>query len=149
MIAIREPRLVIAEHPVRRDHLHGAWWPRSTEIGVELAPMLALASTRFRTVLGVALNRDEWLDPAASWQLFGASRVKVSWYGLRESNLAILHCGGHQRISLLVLPPHTPENVALAATFMACAPGNSLSTADTLARAREHAGQVDHARTHM
>jgi hypothetical protein len=142
VIAPREPRLVIAEHPARRDHLHGSWWPRTTEIAAELAPMLLLAGTRFRSVFGVVLNRDEWADPAGSWQPFGASRAKVSWYGLQESNLAILHCGDQRRISLLVLPPDTPEEVALAATFMTCTPGNSLTTSETLVRAREHVGHA-------
>jgi hypothetical protein len=142
VIAAREPRLVIAEHPARRDHLHGAWWPRTIEIGAELAPMLALAATRFRMVFGIVLNRDEWHDPGGSWKPLGASRLKVSWYGLQESNLAVLHCNDHRRISLLVLPPDTREDVALAATFLACTPGNSLTTADTLARARESVNQA-------
>jgi hypothetical protein len=52
--------LVIAQRPTRRDHLHGAWWPHSSDIDQELAPMLALVAARFGAVFGVMLNRDEW-----------------------------------------------------------------------------------------
>lgn len=104
--------------------------------------MLILAGSRFPIVLGVALNREEWLDGAGSWQPLGLSRVRVSWYGLPEANLAVLHCANQRRIWLLVLPPDTREEVALAATFLACTPGNSLTTTQTLAKAREHADML-------
>lgn len=133
-----DARLVITDRPVRRDHLHGAWWPHTTDIEQELAPMLTLAAIRLRAVLGVALNRDEW--PGAPLVLHppALSRTKISWYGLAEPHLAVLHCGGHNRIALLVLPPDTPEQVALTAMLMAATPGNCLTTAETLTSAREH-----------
>ena len=132
------PRLVITERPVRRDHLHGGWWPHTTDIERELAPMLRLATTRFHSVLGVALNRDEWPGAPLVVHPPTPTRTRVSWYGLPEPNLAVLHCGGHHRIALLVLPPDTPEAVALTAMLMAAVPGNCLSTAETLISAREH-----------
>jgi hypothetical protein len=138
VIARRDARLVITERPVRRDHLHGAWWPYTTDIERELAPMLSLASTRLRAVLGVALNRDEWPGAPLTRQPLTTNRTKISWYGLPEPHLAVLHCGGHTRIALLVLPPDTPEAVALTAMLMAAAPGNCLTTTETLTSAREH-----------
>lgn len=133
----RELRLVIAERLVRRDHLHGAWWPRTTDIEQELAPMLSRALTRVHAVLGVALNREEWPGAPLLLQPLPTRSPKISWFGLTESHLAMLHCGGNTRIALLVLPPATPEAVAVRAMLMAAAPGNSLTTTDTLARARE------------
>jgi hypothetical protein len=133
-----EPRLVIAERPVRRDHLHGAWWPYTTDIERELAPMLSVAMTRLRAVLGVALNRDEWPGAPLVLQPLATSRTKISWYGLTEPHLAMLHCGGHNRIALLVLPPETPEEIALTAMLMASAPGNCLTTTETLTSAQAH-----------
>ena len=132
-----DARLVIAERPARRDHLHGAWWPHTTEIERELAPMLSLAVRRFPAVLGVALNRNEWPDAPLVPQSLATSRTKISWYGLSEPHLAVLHCGGHNRIALLVLPPDALEQVALSAMLMASTPGNCLTTMETLARARE------------
>jgi uncharacterized protein DUF5994 len=137
MTARHDARLVIAERLTRRDHLHGAWWPYTTDIERELAPMLSIAITRFRAVLGVTLNRDEWPGAPLLFQPSATGRPKISWYGLTEPHLAMLHCGGHNRIALLVLPPDAPEEVALTAMLMASTPGNCLTTTATLAKARE------------
>ena len=69
-------------------------------------------------------------------------KVKVSWYGLAESHLMVLNCGESRRIALLVLPPETPEPIALTATLMASAPGNVLTTDETLARAHAQASSA-------
>ena len=134
-----EPRLVIAQHPTRRDHLHGAWWPHSSDISHELAPMLALAGTRFGAILGVMLNRDEWPSTEAPGHLARSGKTKISWYGLTEAHQAVLLCDRSRRLALLVLPPDTPERIAVTATLMACTPGNALTTDDTLTRASTRA----------
>ena len=141
---VREPRLVVAQRPTRRDHLHGAWWPYSTDIERELAPVLTAVAARFRVVLGVMLNRDEWPGAPLGCQSAGNGRVKISWYGLLEPHLMVLHCGDARRIALLVLPPETPEPIALSATLMASAPGNALTTDETLARAHAQASSAAH-----
>lgn len=135
----REPRLVISRRPTRRDHLHGAWWPRSNDVDRELGPMLALVALRFGTVFGVTLNREEWPDAAVAGPSARVGKTKLSWYGLVESHQVVLFCEQSRRIALLVLPPDTPEPVALTATLMASAPGNALSTDETLTRARAQA----------
>ena len=131
-----EPRLVVAQRPTRRDHLHGAWWPRSSDIDAELAPMLALVTLRFGAVHGVTLNRDEWPGVAVTGQHTRIGKTKISWYGLTEAHQGVLFCGEGRRLVLLVLPPDTPERIALTATLMACTPGNALSTEEALTRAR-------------
>lgn len=138
VIARPNTRLVIAERLARRDHLHGAWWPHTTDIERELAPMLSRAITRLHTVLGVRLNRDEWPGAPLIFQPLLTRSPKISWYGLAEPHLAMLHCGGHNLIALLVVPPDAPEAIALAAMLMAVTPGNQLTATETLARAREH-----------
>lgn len=140
---VRAPRLVISHRPTRRDHLHGAWWPYSTDIDREIAPVLATVAARFRVVLGVMLNRDEWLGAPLGAPPQSVGRVKVSWYGLTEPHLMVLRCGDARRIALLVLPPDTPEPIALSATLLASAPGNSLTTNETLARARVQAEALE------
>jgi hypothetical protein len=131
-----QTRLYLAERLARRDHLHGAWWPHTTDIEQELFPMLAIIGGRFRSVAGVLLNQREWPQTAPGWQPRQGSKPKVSWYGAEEPHTAVLRCGDLSRIVLLVLAPDTPESVALSATFMACTPGNSLTAAQTLARAQ-------------
>lgn len=131
----REPRLVIAHHLVVADHLHGAWWPRSTDVNLEIAPLLRTLTERYRAVLGVALNRDEWPGAPLTLQPSTIGRTKIAWYGLTERNLAVARFDQHRRIRLLVVPPDTAEEIALTATLMAATPGNDLTTADVLARA--------------
>lgn len=147
MTVRHETRLVIAERLVRRDHLHGAWWPHTTDIEHELGPMLSLALTRLHAVLGVTLNRDEWPGAPLILHPLLTRSPRISWYGLTEPRLAMLHCGGHNRIALLVLPPETPDEIAVTAMLMAAAPGNSLTTTQTLARARERAQPTSPKRT--
>jgi Family of unknown function (DUF5994) len=139
-----DTRLVIAERPARRDHLHGAWWPHSTDIEHELAPMLTRALTRVHAVLGVTLNREEWPGAPLLLQPLPTRSPKISWFGLTEPHLAVLHCGGQNRIALLVLPPDTLDEVAVTAMLMAAAPGNRLTTNETLASAREQMQPTAH-----
>lgn len=135
VMSATEPRLVIAEHPALRDHLHGAWWPRSNDITSELAPLLRVVAGRVRVVLGVALNRNEWPDAPLALQSTTTGRVKVTWYGLNEPHLMILRLDHARKYSLLIVPPDTPEDVALTAMLMASRPGNGSSTTDVLAHA--------------
>ena len=98
--------------------------------------MLGLVRARFGAVFGVLLNRDEWPDADVASQQSRNGRTKISWYGALERHQMVLLCDRSRRLALLVLPPDTPEPVALTATLMACAPGNVLSTDETLTRAR-------------
>lgn len=134
-----ESRVVLAQRPTRREHLHGAWWPRTSDITHELEPMLALITERFGAVHGVMLNRDEWPGSELGAAHRKIGRTKISWYGLPEAHQAVLLCDHARRITLLLLPPDTPERIALTATLMACTPGNALSTDETLVRARAEA----------
>jgi len=61
------------------------------------------------------------------------------WYGVTEPHQMVLLCDRSRRLALLVLPPDTPGPVALTATLMARAPGNALSTDETLNRAHAEA----------
>lgn len=136
MIRTEEARVYLAERLARRDHLHGAWWPRSTDIEQELAPMLTMAAKRLRSVVGVLVSQSEWPQTANAWQPRPGTKARLSWYGVQEPHTVVLRCGDLSRVVLLLLPPDTPESVALSATFLACSPGNSLTAAQTLERAR-------------
>ena len=86
--------------------------------------MLQAAYRRFRAILGVTLTLEEWPGSDIAHHYCG-SRTKVNWYGLASRDLAVLHVDGPRRINLLVVPPGTPESVAITAMLMACTPGNS------------------------
>ena len=130
-----EARLVVAERIVRRDCLHGTWWPRTTDIQAELALLLAHPRTRTHQVFRVSLNRDDWPGAPMIVQSTQTRSPKISWYAQHEPHLAQLHIRGPARIALLLLPPDTPEDVALTVMLMTTTSGNCLGTTQTLARA--------------
>jgi hypothetical protein len=98
--------------------------------------MLTAAATRFRAVLGVMLNRDEWPGMVPVDLPARAGKAKISWYGLPEPHPVVLRCSEHRRIALPLVPPDTPEVIAVTATLMASAPGNTLTAYQTLTKAR-------------
>jgi hypothetical protein len=98
--------------------------------------MLALVGARFGVIFGVMLNRAEWPGAAVVSSQTRIGKTKISWYAPAERHEAVLLCEQSRRLTLLVLPPDTPEQIALTAALMACAPGNALTTNETLARAR-------------
>lgn len=132
-------RLVLATRFARRDHLQGAWWPASRDLVLELPPLLAAAGHRLHGIYGVTLNREEWPDAPLLAQPLPVRSPTINWYGLAEAHLAVLHCVGGMRVTLLLLPPDTAEDVALTAMLMAATPGNDLSAAETLTWARDRA----------
>ena len=74
-----------------------------------------------------------------------AARYEASeWFGLTEPHLAVLHCGGQNRIAFPVVPPETIGGVAVTAMLLAAAPGNRLSTSETLASASAQMQSTSH-----
>lgn len=134
-MAVLEARLTLSERPAIRDHLHGAWWPRSADITAELAPLLRAVAGRMRVVVGVALNRNEWPGAPLVLPSMSLGRTKVSWYALVEPHLIVLRADQLRRFALLIVPPNTQEDIALTAMLMASRPGNILTTTDVLAHA--------------
>jgi hypothetical protein len=87
--------------------------------------MLALVGARFGAIFGVMLNRAEWPGAAVDSSQTRIGKTKISWYAPAERHEAVLLCEQSRRLTLLVLPPDTPEQIALTAALMACAPGNA------------------------
>ena len=134
-------RLVLARNPSLRDHLHGAWWPRSLRIVEEIPLLLTALASRDHTVRGVTLNRDEWPDAPLVIPLGVTAKLRIGWYGLPDAHIALLHLDQQRKRSLLVIPPATPEATAVTAMLMAVRPGNSQDPSDVLAHAA-HAQQA-------
>ena len=103
--------------------------------------MLTAVASRFHAVLGVMLNRDEWPTVPQSGHPARVGTTKISWYGVLEPHLVVLHCSSYRRIALLVVPPNTPEQLAVSATLIASTPGNLLTPDQALAKAGTQAGR--------
>lgn len=112
--------------------LNGAWWPRC-RVAEDEVPLLARAvAHRFTLVPGISLHIDDWPGTDIAADHTGGVRTKVNWYGSPAHHLAVVHLGGLRRISLLVVPPNTAEDTAIALMLRACTPGNAYSARELL-----------------
>lgn len=126
-------RLTMTERIVRANRLDGAWWPYSTDLTVELVPLLEAVARRIGAIRGVLLNRTEWdSSTPLDWIPSGSRRTRISWYGHQDPGVAILIGDNAKRVDLLVVPPETEEREALAAMSSAARHGNRRSAAETL-----------------
>lgn len=131
----RSVRLVLADHPNPRDHLHGAWWPRTLVVVDEVAQLISALASRNHTVRGMTLNRDEWPGAPLVMPASLAAKFRLGWYGLPEAHLAVLHLDQQRKRTLLVVPPSTPESIAVTAMLMSARPGNCRDPLDVLSLA--------------
>lgn len=125
-------RLVLPHRLARRDHLNGAWWPRTVDFPRELPLLLAAIPPRLRPIHGVTVNRSEWPGAPLVFKALPTQSPTIAWYGLDQPHLAVLHCGSYGRLTLLVLSPSTPDDLARAAMRLAAMPGNTHSTVGVL-----------------
>jgi hypothetical protein len=55
-----EPRLQLKPDPPASEYLDGVWWPRSTQLAIELPGLVARLSDRLGQVIMVGYRLDAW-----------------------------------------------------------------------------------------
>ncbi|WP_162906952.1 DUF5994 family protein [Allorhizocola rhizosphaerae] len=117
------PRLRLPPAGLRRTHLDGGWWPRSTDPVAEL-PGLVLAIDELRgPVTRLILAAEGW--DSRPRRLGVADRVlRLGYFHSQPISLLTALCANGDRVDLLVVPPHTDGETADAAMVMAAATGN-------------------------
>ncbi|GIE28722.1 hypothetical protein Ait01nite_017670 [Actinoplanes italicus] len=133
-------RLRLDPHPSRATVLDGAWWPRSTDVAVELPNLVsALAGLRGQ-ITHALLNSAEWDLPHHRRAANGSQPVRLGWYTAQPAGLlTIITEFGHDRFDLLVVPPDTSRASAEAA-LAAAADGADKRHAPELLADIEHDG---------
>jgi hypothetical protein len=116
----------------RGDRLKGAWWPYSDDITLELGPLLTALTSRVGPARGVMLSRSQWASSPLSWSPANNSRLRVSWYGPHEPDIAIVITMGGKRVDLLLIPSSASSEQADLAMNLASREGNALTGTDTL-----------------
>jgi hypothetical protein len=118
--------------------LHGAWWPRSTDLAVELPELVAALGRR-----GVQVTRFTY--PFATWHVVprklavGDRLVRVGGFATGDPQLVSLTCGTDaQQLELLVVPPGTEALFSARALRMAAHPGAALTARAVLTAAGRH-----------
>jgi Family of unknown function (DUF5994) len=118
-------RLELIDPVSARTTLDGAWWPRSSDLTTELAPLLEELSRRGIRATRVAFNPGSWAAAPRRLQV-GDRTVRLGWF--RHLDPQLLNLTGdlrRGRVDLLVVPPDTTKADARRAFTAATDRGNS------------------------
>ncbi|MCW2779253.1 MAG: hypothetical protein JWN17_2978 [Frankiales bacterium] len=91
--------------------LDGGWWPRSTDVAVELEQLLAACPQEQGRVSRVSLCSADWPLPHPTRSVQRGLPVKVGWFSGMERHTVTLGSSaiGARRTLLLVVPEGTTE----------------------------------------
>jgi hypothetical protein len=116
----------------RRGTVDGAWWPRSRDAAAELPALISAVDQRLgRAVLRVGLYHDAWVHIPRRIVVRGR-QVKVGWFRSADPHLITLTIEGAEPITVLVIPPGTVNDSAMAALTLAAAGTVGVRPADIL-----------------
>ncbi|TDD23839.1 DUF5994 family protein [Nonomuraea diastatica] len=116
----------------RRGTVDGAWWPRSSDAAAELPDLISAIEQRLgRAVLRVGLYHDVW-DHIPRRVTARGRQVKVGSFRSADPHLITLSIEGTAPISVLVIPPGTANDPAMAALTSAAAGTVGVGPADIL-----------------
>ena len=118
--------------------LHGAWWPRSTDLALELPELVAALDRR-----GVGVTRFTY--PFSAWHrvprklAVGERVVRVGGFATGDPQVVTLTCGDRQlQLQLLVVPPATEALLSARALRLAAHPGRARTPVAVLDDAARH-----------
>jgi hypothetical protein len=139
--AVRPPvRLSLS--PTRgRDQLDGGWWPRSRDLGVELADLVDQFPSDVGRVMRAVYSPPDW-DQAPSRVTVARGWLKVGFFPRGDTHVVDVYTFDRTMIRLLVVPPDFSEEQGAEALLAAATPGNSHKAADLLDHVTDQA-EVD------
>ncbi len=154
-----ELRLALKPIPRPAPYVDGAWWPRSTQLTVELPPLLDAVSDRLGAVEMVGYHLNAWKPAPPQLQIAGAT-VQLQGFSCDQPATVILIGGDGRRICVLVVAPDANEQVArteMDAASNTTGDGNpemseaehvaTRSVNEVAAQLARHEGRSDSART--
>lgn len=90
-------------------HVQGAWWPRSTLLIPELAPLLAALTSRFGPIDRVQYHGDDW-GPVPQQVEHADGAIVLESNG--RPNVVSVTGARFGTLTLLVVPPYTDASIA-------------------------------------
>ena len=106
-----EPRLQLKPSRPESTFLDGAWWPRSTQLAIELPVLVEALSDRLGEVAVVGYHRNAWTQTPTQMQVADAT-VQLQGFTSDEPASVILIGRDGRRVTLLVISPGASEAVA-------------------------------------
>jgi hypothetical protein len=108
-----EVRLRMRRRTAIRGHVAGAWWPRSHDPAAEFPELVLATSSWVGPVHRVDFHPDGW-DPTGPELMVEGWLVSVAGSATLEANTVVVTGTDQRRMSLLVIPPGTPDRAARA-----------------------------------
>lgn len=137
------PRLAFCARSSSRGGVDGAWWPRSTNLGVQLPDLVSILGLSIGEVRRVVYDPSAW-PPTPPRIIKGSNAISVDPYPLVASDTIYL-IGTHSRDAVLyVIPPKCSVSVVdhvLAAVSDATGPMNAFVLRHLLGHFTTTAGQ--------
>lgn len=127
-----EVRLRMKPGNAVRGYVDGAWWPRSYDPAMEFPGLVLAMSSWVGPVCRVGYNSDDWDSVARVLSVEGWA-VRLAGYRTITAHTVIVTGPNLRRMTLLVVPPGTPGDVARAVLRSAAASDSVATVEDTLA----------------
>ena len=136
-------RLVLSTHP-GHGSLDGAWWPRSRNLATELADLVDHFPTSAGRVIRAVYSPPDWL-PVSRRVDIARGYIKVGSFPHDDTHVLALRLSTGEVLRLLVVPPGTPADEALAVMKLAASP-TTLSATTLLVSVHRNYGEepVEH-----
>ncbi|TPG32576.1 hypothetical protein EAH80_19745 [Mycobacterium hodleri] len=107
----REPRVTVTPNRHPSEHVDGAWWPRSTQLSLELPALLSSLAGRLGQVAVVGYHRTAWTPAPPQMQIDGDS-VQLQGFTSDEPATVILIGRDGRHLTLRVITPGVTDTVA-------------------------------------
>lgn len=130
-------RLRLATHP-GRDELDGAWWPRSRDLGIELADLVDHFPPAAGRVVRVLHSPPDWDRPTPRRVAVAGGQVKVGSFPRDDTHLVLLSTSDRRVLRVLVVPPGFSAAEGAEALLAGATAGNSHLAAELLEKVTDH-----------
>ena len=133
----RPPLRLALVDPGRRSRLDGGWWPRSRELTVELADLVAHFPASRGHIVRAATSPPDW-DDRPGRVAVGHRSVEVDSVPDDDTHVVLALLADGETLQLLVVPPSFSDDQGDEALLAASTAGNRHSATDLLATVVEH-----------
>lgn len=127
-----EPRLEMKPNGTATGVVDGGWWPRSTDPTTAFPELVSALHPWVGPVGRIAYNLALW-EPAPRKQTVDGRMIRYEGVNTIDPHTVTVIGTNARRVSLLVVPPHTPGGVARAVLRSVASADSTATVEDILA----------------